>query len=131
MTENTLPSIYTNPDAFIFEDTAEDDLKLFSSRRRRPAMEIIYARAAEIVNTENVSATIDGLGPATFMIDSGATYTILPSSTADSIGFDVSNRTPIRQQAVTTVTGQTQANVYSVQLKLNDTPAFQTEILVM
>jgi len=63
------------------------------------------------------------------MIDSGATYTILAQTTADSIGFDDSS--PTRQQAVTTVNGQTQANVFMVDFKINDTPAFQTEILVM
>jgi hypothetical protein len=128
-TSNSIPALYSNPDVYL-ADSEIDDLELFSNRRKnKPAMEIVYAFAAEVMNTENVSVTIGGLGPATFMIDSGATYTILPSTTAQSIGFDTSN--PTRQQAITTVTGQTQANVYSVQLKINDTPAFNTEILVM
>lgn len=134
---NNIPSLYTNPDVYLAEE-GEDDLDLFSSRRKnKPAMEIIYAYPsnvvyafpAEVMDTENVSVTVNGSTPITFMIDSGATFTILPTSTAQSVGFDLSN--PTRQQPVTTVTGQTMANAYNVQLKLNDTPAFNTEILVM
>lgn len=92
-------------------------------------MSTIRAYPANVADTETVSATIDGGQAVTFMIDSGATYTILADTTASSIGFDTSN--PSRKQAVTTVTGQTQADVFMVSFKINDTPAFQTEILVM
>jgi predicted aspartyl protease len=99
------------------------------ARRRAFRTKLVRAFAANVTNTETVSATINGSSALTFLIDSGATYTILPTTSAQSIGFDTSN--PTRQQAVTTVTGQTQANVYLVNLKLNDTPAFQAEVLVM
>ncbi len=99
------------------------------ARRRAFRTKLVRAFAANVTNTETVSVTVNGSSPLTFLIDSGATYTILPTTTAQSIGFDTSS--PTRQQAVTTVTGQTQANVYMVNLKLNDTTAFQTEVLVM
>ena len=104
---------------------------VYDKRQIRKAFRtrIVRAYPANVANTETVSATINGGQPVTFMIDSGATYTILAETTAQSVGFDVSN--PTRQQAVTTVTGQTQANVFMVDFKINDTPAFQTEILVM
>ena len=99
------------------------------ARRKAFRTKLVRAFAANVTNTETVSATFNGSSPLTFLIDSGDTYTILQTTSAQSIGFDTSN--PTRQQAVTTVTGQTQANVFLVNLKLNDTPAFQTEILVM
>lgn len=126
---NNIPSLYTNPDVYLAEED-EVDLDLFSSRRKnKPAMEIIYAFPAEVMNTENVSVSINGIGPATFMIDSGATFSILPTTTAQTLRFDLSN--PTRQQPVTTVSGQTMANAYNVQMQINDAPPFNTEILVM
>ena len=98
-------------------------------RRRAFRTRMVRAFPAVVQNTEVVSATVNGGTPVTYMIDSGATYTILASTTAASVGFNTSN--PTRQQAVTTVSGQTQANVFAVSFKINDTPAFQTEILVM
>lgn len=112
---------------FDFQDTS-----VYAKRARRKAFRtkmIRRAFPATVENTENVSVTINNSSPLTFMIDSGATYTILPTTTAQSISFDQSN--PIRQQGVTTVSGQQQANVFNVSMKINDTPAFQTEILVM
>lgn len=106
-----------------------DTINAKRARRRAYLSKLVRAYAANVANTETVSATVNGGQPVTYMIDSGATYTILAQTTADSIGFDDSS--PTRQQAVTTVSGQTQANVFAVDFKINDTPAFQTEILVM
>ena len=106
-----------------------DTIQAKKARRRAFRTRLVRAYAANVANTETVSATANGGQPVTYMIDSGATYTILAQTTADSIGFDDSS--PTRQQAVTTVSGETQANVFMVDFKINDTPAFQTEILVM
>jgi len=112
-----------------FFDFQNNSVVAKRARRKAFRTRMIRAYAATVANTETVSATANGGQPVTYMIDSGATYTILASTTAASIGFDTSN--PTRQQGVTTVTGQTQADVFSVSFKINDTPAFQTEILVM
>jgi len=113
-----------------FFDFQENTFHAKAARRRAfRSGRMVRAFPAIVANTEIVSATANGGQPVTYMIDSGATYTILASTTATSVGFDTSN--PSRQQAVTTVTGQTQANVFTVDFKINDTPAFSTEILVM
>jgi len=87
------------------------------------------AFAADVTNTETVSATVNGGQPVTYMIDSGATYTILADTTATQIGFDTTN--PSGTQPITSVTGQTNASVFNVSMKINDTVPFDTQILVM
>ena len=52
------------------------------ARRRAFRTRLVRAFAANVTNTETVSVTVNGSSPLTFLIDSGATYTILPTTTA-------------------------------------------------
>lgn len=64
-----------------------------------------------------------------FRFDTGADYSIMRTESANLIGLSTAN--PIRTQPITTVSGNVNAPVIQVNMKIGTAQPFQTELIVM
>ena len=108
-------------------ETADSLLaRIDDALKRRDAVIIPIPQGSRSIRTE---ATVDGANALTFIVDTGATYTTIPSSLAEALGYDTSRATRVD---IRTVAGPISAPLVTIQsLSVGGYTVRNLEVLVL